>query len=199
MPYVDLLRSKQFENIRLYLSGLNISPELSKVLLELAFSFGDLSVLNNLVGLTSFDETLSGRLLKIKDLYNNLISFGVPEKLIVFDFGEVKGLNYYTGISMDFLNGKSSNSLVSGGRYDSLMEKFGVNMSACGIAFNIEEILLFYKIAETKEEIDYLLVGEENLLKAEELRKNSFKVLWVSDKSRVDPLKDFYSIKNIIE
>lgn len=197
--FVNLLKSKQYENIKSYLSKLSIPPELSNLLSELAFSFGDISVLDKLISLANFDEVLLNRLLRIKELYQKLTYFGVSEELIVFDFGEVKGLNYYTGISVDFLNGKSSNSLVSGGRYDSLMEKFGVSMSACGIAFNIEEILLFYNIKESKEKIDYLVVGSENFLKAEELRKKSFKVLWVSDKDNAQDLQKLYSVKNIIK
>lgn len=197
--FIDLLKSKQNKQIRNYLSTEKIGDGALNLLSELAFSFGDVSVLDNLILRSGFDKNIHDRLVQIKEFYKKLVKFGVPEEFVVFDFGEVKGLKYYTGISVDFLNGKSSNSLVSGGRYDSLMENFGMKMSACGIAFNIEEILLFYKKEDSKEKIDYLVIGQDNFLKAEELRKNSFKVLWVSDKYDPNDLQQFYIIKNIIK
>ncbi|MBC7195729.1 MAG: ATP phosphoribosyltransferase regulatory subunit, partial [Deferribacterales bacterium] len=146
----------------------------------------------------SFSSTLVNRLKELQKLYNNLLDLGIQKDKLIFDLGETTGLNYYTGLKFSFINKNTGGSLISGGRYDNLMEKFGLKLSACGIAFNIEEILSLYETEDEKIGIDYLVVGKNNFKKAEEFRKKGFKVLWVSDNDKIENLDLLYQIKNII-
>jgi len=194
--YLNLLKTKNFHELKKKLSCGELSSEKTELIDALPKMFGGIEILNSMKDLVSFNDKLTARIEELLTLYDNLASIGIPKDTIVFDLAEANGINYYTGINIRFVS-DGGDVLISGGRYDNLMRNFGVNVSACGLAFNLEEILPAYNLKDEKIEIDYLLIGKENFSKAEELRKKDFKVLWVSDKGKLQNLEVMYSIKNI--
>lgn len=196
--YIELLRSKRYYEIASIVKMLNLEQEKIDLFSTLPHSFGGIEVVDELINRVSFSSTLVNRLKELQKLYNNLLDLGIQKDKLIFDLGETTGLNYYTGLKFSFINKNTGGSLISGGRYDNLMEKFGLKLSACGIAFNIEEILSLYETEDEKIGIDYLVVGKNNFKKAEEFRKKGFKVLWVSDNDKIENLELLYQIKNII-
>lgn len=196
--YLDLLKTKNYHEVNKRLISGKLSSEKKELIETLPKMFGGVEVLISFKDLVSFNEKLTARAEELLNLYDNLLSIGIPKEIIVFDLAEAKGINYYTGITIGFIS-EEGNVLISGGRYDNLMHNFGVDVSACGLAFNLEEILPLYNLKDEKVEIDYLLIGKDNFSKAEELRKKDFKVLWVSDKDKLENLEAMYSIKNILQ
>lgn len=196
--YIELLKSKRYYEISSIVKMLNLEKEKDRLFHTLPHSFGGIEVIDELLKIASFSSILTDRLLEMKNLYSSLLELGIKEDKILFDLGEISGLDYYTGLNFTFINKDTGGRLISGGRYDNLMDKFGLKLSACGIAFNIEEILSLYKVEDEKTEVDYLVVGKDNFKKAEELRKKGFKVLWVSDNDKIVNLDLLYQIKNII-
>lgn len=78
-------------------------------------------------------ENLSA-VLDIVDIY------GVRDYLTI-DLGEIRGLDYYTGITFEgFVTGLGE-EICGGGRYDSLTARFGFPSPATGFAFNILSLL----------------------------------------------------------
>lgn len=73
------------------------------------------------------------------DLYATLSQLGLGDKLI-FDFGLVHRNAYYTGIVFTAYAHGSGNKVLSGGRYDSLLEKFGFPTPACGFAVYLDDL-----------------------------------------------------------
>lgn len=63
---------------------------------------------------------------ELKETWRALINLGVPEEILSFQPGIVRGLDYYSGIVFEtFLNGfESFGSIASGGRYDDLVSTF---------------------------------------------------------------------------
>ena len=59
---------------------------------------------------------------------------------IVYDLGEVRGLDYYTGIHFEIYIGGAGRAAGAGGRYDDLMGRFGRPMSAVGVALDLDTI-----------------------------------------------------------
>ena len=59
---------------------------------------------------------------------------------IVYDLGEVRGLDYYTGIHFELYIAGAGRAAGAGGRYDGLMARFGRPLPAVGVALDLDTI-----------------------------------------------------------
>jgi ATP phosphoribosyltransferase regulatory subunit len=59
---------------------------------------------------------------------------------VVYDLGEVRGLEYYTGIHFEIFIAGAGRAAGAGGRYDELMARFGRPMPAVGLALDLDTI-----------------------------------------------------------
>jgi ATP phosphoribosyltransferase regulatory subunit len=59
---------------------------------------------------------------------------------IVYDLGEVRGLDYYTGIQFELFTAGVGRAAGAGGRYDDLMGRFGMPMPAVGVSLDLDTI-----------------------------------------------------------
>lgn len=59
---------------------------------------------------------------------------------VVYDLGEVRGLDYYTGIHFEIFVAGCGRAAGAGGRYDELMGRFGRPMPALGVALDIDAL-----------------------------------------------------------
>jgi ATP phosphoribosyltransferase regulatory subunit len=59
---------------------------------------------------------------------------------IVYDLGEVRGLEYYTGIQFELFTAGACRAAATGGRYDDLMGRFGMPMPAVGVSVDLDTI-----------------------------------------------------------
>ncbi len=73
-------------------------------------------------------------------LYELLEAYGVGNH-VSFELGLVSSYRYYSGILFFGYTYGSGQAILSGGRYDGLMEYFGVNMPAIGFAIMSDELL----------------------------------------------------------
>jgi len=195
--YLKLLTEKNMDEIKKFLSNKDIPDNISRLLKYLPYAFGKPEILDKIYELSTFNSLLSERTKYLKELFSRLPELGVDTSKLIIDMGETRGLGYYTGINLDIINDKTGSVLGGGGRYDSLMSKFGQNMTACGLAYNIEEIMPLYKHDYESEPYDYLIVGKHNFIKAEQLRKEGYKVFWVEEESSIKEIKERYKFKNI--
>lgn len=61
-----------------------------------------------------------------------------PERAqVVYDLGEVRGLDYYTGMHFEVFVEGAGRAVGTGGRYDDLMGRFGTPMPAVGFALDL--------------------------------------------------------------
>jgi ATP phosphoribosyltransferase regulatory subunit len=67
---------------------------------------------------------------------------------VIFDFGLVRSIGYYTGAVFQVYDPAYGVPLGSGGRYDDLLARFGRPLPAVGFALNVERL----HIALTGEE-----------------------------------------------
>jgi ATP phosphoribosyltransferase regulatory subunit HisZ len=67
---------------------------------------------------------------------------------IIFDFGLVRSIGYYTGAVFQVYDPAYGVPIGSGGRYDELLGLFGRPLPAVGFALNVERV----HIALTSEE-----------------------------------------------
>lgn len=59
---------------------------------------------------------------------------------LVYDLGEVRGLDYYTGIHFEVYVAGAGRAVGAGGRYDELMARFGRPMAAVGVSLDVDAI-----------------------------------------------------------
>ena len=100
----------------------------------------------------------------MKKLYSILEKLGYGE-YITFDLGMVPRVNYYTGIIFKgYLNG-IGDTVLNGGRYDSLIGAYGRNLDAIGFSVNID--LLTEGIKELDKNLKFIIsYGENTILRA---------------------------------
>ena len=80
-------------------------------------------------------------------------------KYLFIDSEMVPNLDYYTGIIVKGYTYKVGFPLVSGGRYDTLTEKFGKPMPATGISIDIERVMSALANVSTDDEDEYVTVA----------------------------------------
>ena len=133
----DYIESKNYGALA---EALEQMPESSSVraLRQLPRMFGGAEVLEQAYeifegcGVTEYLDYLG-------DLYERLTGLGLGDKLI-FDFGIVHRKDYYKGFVLTAYAHGSGNKVLSGGRYDQLLEKFGFPTQACGFAVDIDAL-----------------------------------------------------------
>ncbi len=59
---------------------------------------------------------------------------------VVYDLGEVRGLEYYTGIHFEVYVAGAGRAVGTGGRYDELMARFGRPMPAVGVSLDLDAL-----------------------------------------------------------
>jgi ATP phosphoribosyltransferase regulatory subunit len=59
---------------------------------------------------------------------------------VVYDFGEVRGLDYYTGMHFEIFVAGAGSAVGAGGRYDDLIGRFGRPLPAVGLALDLDAL-----------------------------------------------------------
>jgi ATP phosphoribosyltransferase regulatory subunit len=59
---------------------------------------------------------------------------------LVYDLGEVRGLDYYTGVHFELFAAGAGRAVGAGGRYDDLMGRFGRPMPAVGVSIDLDAL-----------------------------------------------------------
>ena len=97
---------------------------------------------------------------ELKQLNSLLMKFYKKSK-IIFDFSVVKNLNYYNGIILQGYIEGFPNVILTGGRYDKLFEKFGVDTGAVGFAILTDGLKGYYKDTN-KKDFDVLIAYDNS-------------------------------------
>jgi len=97
---------------------------------------------------------------------------GISEQ-VTFDLGELRGLDYHTGITFQgFLQGYGQ-AVCSGGRYDGLMASYGSPAPATGFTFDLLNLLFALDRSledQVKPEIDLLVYAcKDAVMRAQQL------------------------------
>lgn len=125
---------------------------LLKVLSCLAITDTQKNLLSAITGFYGGEEVIERGLLvcqgmeaesslkNLQSILKSLDTYGV-KPFITLDLGEARGFNYYTGMVFEgFVRGVGV-SIVKGGRYDSLLGKYGYHSPSVGFAFDIEGVM----------------------------------------------------------
>lgn len=169
----DLVNRKSTTSLKELVNSLPIPQNRKEFFIKLPWLCGDISILEEAKSY-AFNEDLQAVIAQMENLCQNLKILGF-DKALTIDLGKVPHLKYYTGLIFEaFVEGVGI-SVLSGGRYDKLLKRFGKDMPAIGFAVRLDALLDILADSE-KEEKTIVEYGEkhcvEALQKAKELRRN---------------------------
>jgi len=115
----------------------------------------------------------------LSDLLDRAASLGY-EKRISVDFSLLRRLQYYSGLVFEGYVEDLGFSLCGGGRYDTLLPRFGMPVAAVGWMVGVEGILLALErrpcTSEGHKRIDVLVNGSDALAARERANGNSVRI-----------------------
>ena len=115
-----LIEGKNFAALRAFLADYSDRPACA-ALNQLAYLFGGVEVLDEAEALGSGEE---GTIAYLRTLYQLLEQAGYG-RYVRFDLGLVHQIDYYTGVVFRGYVEGAGTAVLSGGRYDRLLEAFG--------------------------------------------------------------------------
>lgn len=179
----NLINSKSMKALKDMLDGLDVDEKIRTFFYKLPWLNGDVRILEEAKQYI-FDDSLEAILLYMKQLNGDLMALGYNE--MQYDLSKAGNLNYYTGIIFDgFVEGVGKR-VLSGGRYDTLIARFGKAMPATGFAIKLDALLECTK-NETKK-VGYTIYYASKdriqaLLEAKKLQEKASVYLCVDENS----------------
>lgn len=134
-----LVNKKDFCGLEKLVDHLGITGDLRTAIVDVPYLYGEVKVLDRIAGL-EIGETALKAVENLKTLLRDLEARGCSHRIAI-DMGMVSSLHYYTGmIFCGYVPGMGV-PILTGGRYDSLVEKFGAPDKATGFSVNISYLM----------------------------------------------------------
>ncbi len=147
----DYISGKNLHGLRALCDKLSISEDIRSKLCGLITVSGELGSVIESAGALVCGELSKSALGELSSLAEIISSFGLSDKYVL-DFSVMSDLSYYNGLVFQgFINGIPK-SVLSGGRYDKLVNRFGINSSAIGFAVSVD---MFGKYDLAESEFDF--------------------------------------------
>ncbi|WP_369717411.1 ATP phosphoribosyltransferase regulatory subunit [Leptotrichia alba] len=157
----DCINRKNSHDIQKILkNNEHISENVKKLIYKIPELSGNLENIEKELLKYEINENTKKILFELKQLNSLLLKFHKKSK-IIFDFSIVKNLNYYNGIILQGYIENFPNVILTGGRYDKLFEKFGVDTGAVGFAILTDGLKGYYK-DENKNDFEVLIVYDNS-------------------------------------
>ncbi|MCC8043721.1 MAG: ATP phosphoribosyltransferase regulatory subunit [Oscillospiraceae bacterium] len=90
------------------------------------------------------DDELKQVLEELRDIYSQACRLGFDVEITI-DLGLVNRMDYYTGTVIKGYIAGCADAVISGGRYDGLLNEFGYDVPAAGFAVNVNAAAESYK------------------------------------------------------
>ena len=200
----DNLIIKNLVSVKDFLYGKDRNK--AEMFLNLIKPAADLKPLTSFLEQTN-DEKIKDSLDYLAQVHGLLSSLGYKESMII-DLSIVRDFDYYSGLLFEVYCSEVTDIIGNGGRYDRLINKFGLDAPATGFALDVD---LLHKAVEGKnyiksEKTKRVILSAKSgfVLEAinfsQELRKNGISVSLLFDKPRIaSPVTGDYSAEHIYE
>lgn len=135
-----LIEHKNFFGVEELLTEQTMKPELKNLFLKLPELFGDIDKIRLAKSMTDNDRAIRAieRLERVQEI---LDSYGLGD-YVSYDLGMLSKYSYYTGIIFKAYTYGTGEYVVTGGRYDKLLEQFGKNAPAVGFVIMADQLML---------------------------------------------------------
>jgi ATP phosphoribosyltransferase regulatory subunit len=140
---------KDLSSVTSILETINISDSSKSEIFALSRLFGGIELLDKAY-ITVRNDRSRRALDNLAKVINILSMYGVSKELTV-DLGEIRGLAYHTGLTFEGFVPGLGEPICGGGRYDSLMGKYGESRPATGFAFNMLNLLQVFDNTSSRD------------------------------------------------
>lgn len=142
LEYIRLLESKNIHAIRALCDANGTAESLKERLCRITELYAPITEALPVIEQMATGEKMQKAVENLRELCEILSACGLEEKLYL-DFSVISDDNYYDGISFKgFINGIPE-SVLSGGRYDRLMNRLGKKCGAIGFAVYLDRLERF--------------------------------------------------------
>lgn len=135
----EYISGKNYFGAEELLDRTHVNQKDKEQLLKVSELFGTAAILaeaRNAVSNTRSKNAID----RLEKVYQALCDYGV-EKYVSFDLGMLSKYNYYTGIIFKGYTYGVGDAIVKGGRYDTLLGRFGKNAPAIGFVIVVDDLL----------------------------------------------------------
>ncbi len=191
------LHDKNMVDLENTLKNNDVCKEMADILVQLLITYGPMGeVLDRMKGVTK-SKNLNAILTHLEDVLAKLTCYGY-EKHLTLDLGLVQDLPYYSGVIFKGMIKNNSQEILSGGRYDNLIQSFGAHLYGSGFAVHFSRILPLIE-PPTEDPCAVLYVKDINnqqaaFVQSEAMRREGMRVEIVFDLKEITLKTD-----NVIE
>ncbi len=137
----ERIESKDEAGVCEVLRGSGIAAQKAGALERLASLAGEVARLSEASSAFAFSPAASAAIAELGAIAGALAGAGLADRLAL-DLAEVRGLDYYTGMVFRAYAPGLGFEVASGGRYDSLLERFGRPLPAVGFMIGLDRLAL---------------------------------------------------------
>jgi ATP phosphoribosyltransferase regulatory subunit len=152
--------------------------------------FGGIDVITRVKEMTT-NRAIHHALEEIQFICETVDKLGYGEYVTV-DLGMVQHIHYYTGVIFRGYAEQIGEEIISGGRYDTLMEQFGASQPAVGLALQINQLIRVRQQENRRISSQNVLIHFqlEDIVRAEKVAKLYREKGFVTEFSSYDSLSD---------
>ncbi len=147
---IALMNQKNLHGLSEFMEIIGVEPEKAKAVRNVLTITGSIQDATVKLSELTFNDAMDAAVLELKDLTESL-SFTCFDKKLQLDFSVINDPEYYNGIVFQGYLPSIPRAVLSGGRYDHLMRRFGKQQNAVGFALYLGEL---DRIFTTQEEYD---------------------------------------------
>ena len=133
------LQKKDTSTLELLVAQYAIAEPYRGVLTQLPLLFGKTEVLHQATNLVQSPASQAA-LESLARVYDILKTYGLEDRVLI-DLSEIRGFDYYTGITFEGFTPYLGYRVCNGGRYDHLLGCYGPQDAATGFAIDLEALL----------------------------------------------------------
>lgn len=137
----ERVESKDLAGVREVLRGAGVAPPLAEAFERLASASGGVDSLAESAPAFACCRAAAAAFAELRGVADALVAAGLGQHLAL-DLGEVRGLDYYTGLVFRVFAPGLGFELGSGGRYDTLLARFGRPLPAVGFMLGLDRVAL---------------------------------------------------------
>jgi ATP phosphoribosyltransferase regulatory subunit len=137
----ERVEAKDAQGVRALLEAVDLRPEAKAALEKLTTLAGGPGVLEEAAAVVGGSGTAARAVGELRAVSEAVTAAGLGDR-IAFDLGEVRGLDYYTGLVFRVFTPGLGFEVGGGGRYDTLLARFGRPLPAVGFMLGLDRVAL---------------------------------------------------------
>ena len=131
---------KDLPRMEALLRSAGVRGRAAKALLAVPELFGGYEMLEAAARLAPRSEDCRRSLARLREVWERMTAAGLGGHLLL-DMGEIRRMEYYTGLVFDIYADGLGAEVGGGGRYDHLIGRFGREAPSTGFAFDLDRLL----------------------------------------------------------